>query len=134
MTRPIDLEKAWQRNQRLAQRPATEVDSERLRRNVLRHKARVSVHLRPQASKYRAAALGCIATAHRYMATFREEKNRFERIQADGVCKPWDFALVARARRNGGEREYLRMLLFFARSYLASARRFGELADAFRLP
>lgn len=135
MTRSIlNLEKAWELNQQVAHRPRTEAEEERLRRKVLRLKARVSIHLRPQASKYRAAALGCLATAHRYLVTFREEKARFERIRADGACRPWAHALVARARKNGGEREYLRMLLFLARSYLASSRRFGELADKFRLP
>lgn len=132
MSLPIDFEKATQND--LCPRHKSKADKKRLQRNILRHKWRVSAHLLPQASKYRAASLGCLATTHYYLRLFREEKARVEEMEIMGPHRPWLQSLQHRVRRAGGERAYLQNLLFFARSYLESARRFGELADKFYLP
>ena len=95
----------------------------------------MSAHLRPQASKYRAASLSCLATAHYYLRLFREENSRVKEIATMGPHLPWVQSLQHRIRKSGGdEQAYLQNLLFLARSHLETARHFGKLADKFFLP
>ena len=89
--------------------------------------ARYSRHLLPQGNKYRLAAVGCLATAHGYLKLYRAEKAHFERMRAEGI-RPHDFAIMCRARRHGGEADYLRDILSMARGYLRSAYTFGKQA------
>ena len=89
--------------------------------------ARYSRHLLPQGNKYRLAAVGCLATARGYLNMYRSEKAHFERMRAEGICH-YDFALMYRARRHGGEVDYLRDILSMARGYLRSANTFGKQA------
>ena len=89
--------------------------------------ARYSRHLLPQGNKYRLAAVGCLATAHGYLKLYRFEKAHFERMRAEGI-RPHDFAVMCRARRHGGEADYLRDILASARYYLRTANAFGKWA------
>ncbi len=89
--------------------------------------ARYSRHLLPQGNKYRLAAVGCLATARGYLKLYRAEKVHFERMRAEGI-RPHDFAVMYRARRHGGEADYLRGILSMARGYLRSANAFGKWA------
>ena len=99
MSLPIDFEKATQND--LCPRHKSKADKKRLQRNILRHKWRVSAHLLPQASKYRAASLGCLATTHYYLRLFREEKARVEEMEIMGPHRPWLQSLQHRVRRAG---------------------------------
>lgn len=132
MSFPIDYDKAARKN--LHERQRTKAEQKRLQRDILRHKARMSAHTLPLANKYRAASLNCLATAHYYLRLFREERARIVDMETMGPHRPWVMSLQSRLRRAGGKRVYLLNLLFFARSYLESARRFGELANEFHLP
>jgi hypothetical protein len=83
--------------------------------------------LLPQGNKYRLAAVGCLETARGYLKMYRSEKAHFERMRAEGIC-PYDFALMYRARRHGGEAKYLQLILSMAKGYLRSANTFGKQA------
>jgi len=130
----IDFSKTIKRDFRNQEAPMTKSRVKRQQQYIRRHKARMTVLQRPEASKYRAAAIGCIATAHHYLRLYREEKARVETMNSMGPHRPWVRLFQLRMRRAGGEQEYLKTLLFYARSYLATSRRFGERADGFVLP
>lgn len=131
----IHPEAFWRIQRKLERRGKSlrHADEEHRKRSILRYKARVSAHLCPQATKYRAAALGCLFNAHVDLRQYKEDKTRFERIKNDSD-KPWDQAFLSRVRKNGGNQAYLEMLLSSARYYLETAHQFGELAADFVLP
>jgi len=105
-------------------RQATPAHLARKRKQIV---ARYSRHLLPQGNKYRLAAVGCLATAHGYLKLYRAEKAHFERMRVEGL-RHHDFAVMFRARRHGGEADYLRDILSMARGYLRTANSFGKRA------
>lgn len=98
-----------------------------LARKRMQTEARYSRHLLPQGNKYHFAAVGCLATARSYLKLYRAEKAHFERMRVEGL-RHHDFAVMFRARRHGGEADYLRDILSMARGYLRTANSFGKRA------